>query len=609
MPLVNLPIGKGVHAEGDETSIQDGVSQSYINCYVDGTGAVRRIPAWKQFCDLATAENVDHSVTGIYHSRLHGKVYASSENRIFEILSDSTAVDIQTSMDYLANITQGGLNYIVFRSDPSVLFITKLDKSPVTTANENIVYMQYSSGSYVLGTGVVYIQTTLQITGLYKTATDFIITTTTGNRTLSLTMTAWSEPTYMFQIIASLSPFWTPPTGSSVTTLNLTASTPVSWAEDGTTVFFSARSPIYWISGSTIYSLPATAPQISTTLGYIGGYLLSDDQSSTAVAGDTAYSDDKANGYATWEVYNNELVADALSSLVVQNATYVYNIGDFTIETSYISGDPLNVFATNKGRTYNFGALAKYSVVYDQENIYMLSQVAGSRRIVIFPWGAEPQVISTPVDIPLEQFRNVTDARGYILTMNGSTFYALTFPRCDTTINDVYYSSITLAYHLQGKEWYILGEWSGTAWSSFNITSACYVESFGKMLFGTSMGKIMEFYAPTARVAGDAVLSHEWRDDSSTTWNLPRVVTLSTDLFRPVTQKQCGLYHSRQHRFSYEDDTANGGTFRCEFTTGNITHKTSNGKRADAYWYDVKRGHDREFILNRVQEDVTGLTR
>jgi len=396
---------------------------------------------------------------------------------------------------------------------------------------------------------------------------------------------------------------------TEITGSGLTAGVPPTFCEDSANIFVAANSYIYKISGSSMTALAGNSPAGVTSLIYHGGYIMANGP---AIAGDTTYSDDKTNGYALWEVYNNESKPDRLQTLLLVDSQYIYNIGPETLEVTYTGGNPSNPFELNRGRLSSFGTMAKYSPVYDGEKIRYLSEAA-QRRVVVENQSGVVNIISFPIDIPIEQFERVDDAEGFIMAFRGQNFYCLHFPTANATLAEHYFESITLAYHIQKKQWLILARWDvyQACWTAYRGASFLYIEPWNLRLICGRDGKSYELYDDeTINYTGERAFSHRWRDNNSKTWSNARTISMGTagEYSRPADQYQGGQYLNREHEISYTDMTDAGEMFRAAILSGNINHQVDVTKRSNFYRYNVKCGTN-EFIINTISEDITYLKR
>jgi hypothetical protein len=399
---------------------------------------------------------------------------------------------------------------------------------------------------------------------------------------------------------------------TQLTGVSLTAGEVPTFAEDSATIFFAANSRINaFVSGTTAVSIITTGPINVTSLAYIGGYLKArGDSAVDNVLGDTHYSDDKNNGYAAWEVYNNESRADALQALVVAYEQ-IYNVGRTTLEVSYIDGTV--PFSVNKNAAQHFGTMARYSVAFDGESIYYLAEVTESRKVIHLQGGGAPSIISFPVDIPLERFERVDDARGFILAFAGQNGYALTFPTANTDIDEQPYSAITLFYHLQRKEWLILGKWDAATatYGAYGGVSFTYAEPWGLRLIGGSDGKLYQMReSEYTDYETEYSILHRWRDNGRREWKPYRTIStgkLGEYRNSPLRRGPYGSYYRRQHELVYVDYSDGGEIFRAAIRSGNVSYgTTAKGKRNILYHYNIERGKGR-FVLNGIEEEFDML--
>jgi hypothetical protein len=362
----------------------------------------------------------------------------------------------------------------------------------------------------------------------------------------------------------------------------------------------------------SVTTVVSEVPRNVTWLNYVRGTLMAvgEPAEGSSVPGDTLYSDDKANNYAAWEVYNNESRPDDVKALIVDNER-IYNIGTQSIEVTYFDG--VTPFAADRNSTQIIGTPAPGSVVFDNESIYFLSVVAQSRKLVVMTHGGAPQTISDAISVPLEQMRRVDDAVGFIVAFRGQNFYFIEFPSADITVDEQVYPAITFAYHIQKKQWFIAGQWNGTTgqFERWRGTSFAYVERHGLGLVGGRDGKIYQFQeSTTVDYTKKPELTHKWRDDHSKTWSNPRTVVLHPigGYRLPADQYQCGMYRHRQHEIVFTDDIDAGEMFRAVIKTGYVNHGTDVFKRTAYYRYNAARGVN-DLTITSISEEVSGGSR
>lgn len=381
-------------------------------------------------------------------------------------------------------------------------------------------------------------------------------------------------------------------TATEVTGASFQAGIPVSFTEDRDAVYFAANSYIHRFDGS-LTVMGGQSPRNVKSVAWIKGFLLAagDDATGTPIPGDIWYSDDE--GYATWEVFNNELLPDPVQSIFV-TFSEVYAIGRESVEVAYISGDANNPFASNGAASQPNGTPAPYSVAFDSESIYFLTIIGGSRRLCRLIQGKQKELISFAVDVPVNDITDVSGARAWIQSFRGQAFYVCSFPNANITIGDMTHESITFAFNLKVQEWYIWGKWNTLTgeYQRYPADTFLYIEPWNKRFIGHN-GAIWEvtgnsFNGETIRPSiltgwvsrgaiskpkfvaaytydikrgvGSATTAatfiHRWRNDYNYEWSGPRLVSLGVqgDRRGPSRVFQCGKYQSRQHELIFPDD-------------------------------------------------------
>lgn len=255
----------------------------------------------------------------------------------------------------------------------------------------------------------------------------------------------------------------------------LNTGTPCVFAEDGSNVFIAHGGKIAKLNtgAKTVALLGGNSPDGVTHIVFQKGYLLTNGTS--GIAGDTFYSDDKTNGYEasnSWEVFNNEALPDGCNALVA-GWEEIYALGSHSVEVSY--NDGTTPWAVLSGASMQYGCLAPYSIAMADNTLFWLSNADNARRIVKLQQRT-PQIISTPYDRVLQDLSAVTNARAWIITINGHSFYVITFPTAD----------ITLAYNIRADEWSQWGYWdTGQAeYQRHKINSHAYISGWNKHLIG-----------------------------------------------------------------------------------------------------------------------------
>ena len=385
---------------------------------------------------------------------------------------------------------------------------------------------------------------------------------------------------------------------------NLTSGVPPTFTEDAHHVFVAAASPIHQISGDVVlFNAEGDAPLNVTSLAYLSGFLVAngEDPNGGGLAGDFAYSDtvgeDGVPTYAVWSYENNASKPDALQGLIATADDYLYAIGTESVDVSYISGNVENPFTSNKAAAQPFGTPERHTIAYDSQSIFFLSIIQGNRQIVRLGGGRTPQIIGFPIGVPVQN-ADITGARAHLTGHRGQTFYIITFPQANVTIDDLFFPSLTLAFNIRAEEWAILGQWDDMQGRYGDYLGQSFAYDGTTRLVGGGDGKVYTL-ADESRV-DEPVMMHRWRNDGRMEWGNARSIPLGAigDRIGPKKQRQCGRYYKRQDEFIL----ANGGT-RMSIRTGWRTWGKLGLKISNEYAYDVKRG-DIGVVFDGVEEDI-----
>jgi hypothetical protein len=394
---------------------------------------------------------------------------------------------------------------------------------------------------------------------------------------------------------------------TDITGASLTAGIPPTFTEDRHSVYVAAKSPIYKISGNqALVNAGGQAPINVTSLAYLSGFLVAngDDPAGGGLPGDFAYSDtiggDGVPTYATWSYENNASKPDGLQGLIATPEDYLYAIGTESVDVSYISGNVENPFASNKAASQSFGTPSPHAIAYDSQSVYFPAIIQGNRQIVRLVGGRTPQIIGFPVGVPVQDIADISSATAHMCGHRGQTFYVITFPTANVTIDDLFSPSLTLAFNTKAEEWSILGAWDQYQAQYGAYLGASFAYDGITRFAGGNDGKIYTL-TTESRIDGPIML-HRWRNDGRMEWGNARNIPLGTigDRIGPKKQRQCGRYYKRQDEFIF----ANGGTRTALRTGWRTWGKLSNLKQSNEYAYDLKRG-DTGVVLDGIEEDIT----
>jgi len=384
----------------------------------------------------------------------------------------------------------------------------------------------------------------------------------------------------------------------------LSLNTPPAFAEDAYNVFVAAASPIYKITGDTGAAIAGgQAPVIVTSLAFLSGFLVANgqDPAGGGLAGDFAYSDTQGEDgptYAVWSYENNATKPDALQGLIATPDDYLFAIGTESVDVSYVSGNVESPFSSNKALAQPFGTPERHTIAYDSQSIFFMAVIQGNRQIVRLVGGRTPQIIGFPLGVPVQD-ADITGARGHMVGYRGQTFYVLTLPQANVTIDDLFFPSLTLAFNVRAEEWAILGEWDADQGRYTAAVAQSFAYDGATRYIGGNDGKV---YTLSDGVRADEPLMlHRWRNDGRLEWGAARSLSLGAigDRRTPLKSRQCGRYYKRQDEFILVQ-----GNMRTVIRPGWRTWgKPIDQKISNEYGYDVKRG-DSGVVFNEVTEDI-----
>lgn len=128
--------------------------------------------------------------------------------------------------------------------------------------------------------------------------------------------------------------------------------------------------------------------------------------------------------YATAESSPDNLVR------VITTKSNIWLLGVTSTEVYYNSGNADFPFARVPGAVVSIGCAAVASAARVEDAVYWLSD----KKTVVRTLGYNYETVSTPgIDYQLSGYTTISDAIGFSYTLEGRSFYALTFPTHDKT--------------------------------------------------------------------------------------------------------------------------------------------------------------------------------
>lgn len=232
-------------------------------------------------------------------------------------------------------------------------------------------------------------------------------------------------------------------TVTDLTTIELSANQPVSFATDGTYLFMADGGRVVYTDGTntTGYIADADCPTTVTHVAYLDGYLLVND------AGTNQWQYSNVNDSLTWDAtdfFSASGDADHVRAIRVLNRE-IFLFGDESFEIW--ENDGTSPFVRIPGGFREWGCVAPYSIVEIDDGLVWLDNERHFRTY----GGSQSQIISTPYDREIEQFSTVSDCVGMVVEISGQRFLVFRFTA----------ESRTLVYNIVQQDW---SEWC--LWSS-----------------------------------------------------------------------------------------------------------------------------------------------
>lgn len=390
-------------------------------------------------------------------------------------------------------------------------------------------------------------------------------------------------------------------TSSEVLGAAFTSGNPACFSEDATRIFITAYSGIhvYTVATGAVAILGGQAPVDVTWISVLRGYVITNgtDPLGGSLPGDFAWCLSTLHPTLdVWEYEGNAAKPDGLMAVITTPNDDIFMIGRESIEVNVLTGDATAPFAVIKSASQSYGTPCAASVAYDGQNMYMVVIIAGTRQILRLTGGRTPQLIGFPVGTPMDDITDLTDMRGFVMGAKGRTFYVLTCPSTEITVEGEQQNGITLVFDIRNEEWHVWGNWNSqsTQYEAYRGVSFAYAEPWGnKRLIGGDDGRIYlmddshsfgpdpirmvlrtghrthgtirwkncieyayDFKAGVGNVdCPSPAFSHRWRNDGSLEWSTPRVINMGAVGDRSVPQKsrQCGRYRKRQDELIFSD--------------------------------------------------------
>lgn len=373
-------------------------------------------------------------------------------------------------------------------------------------------------------------------------------------------------------------------TGSGVvTTTDLTSdalntNATVISCTDGTYVYAANGGKIVYTDGtatSSTYIADVDCPTAVSHVAYLDSYILCN-----SVGTNKFYFSDVGNGlsWTATSFFSAASNPDYITALHVLNRE-IFLFGKQTVEIWENDGE--SPFSRIPGGTINSGLIAPYSVIQTEDSLFWLDH---NRHFVRFQNGRLSR-ISTPYDKELKSFTTVTDARGYLVEIDGRPLLVWTFTgEKETLVYDFqldswsrwyYWNIATGEYerflgnaHLWVPDWgiHLVGDRrAATIFEMDSDLNSDYGAPIrmkkltGHIDYGTTRMKRSEEMRIRAKrgavaTSSEPMMMIRWRNDNSS-WSNERWLSLGSEGDREIVMQEfrTGAFRTRQYEFVVSD--------------------------------------------------------
>lgn len=206
-----------------------------------------------------------------------------------------------------------------------------------------------------------------------------------------------------------------------------TSSGHISMADNGTQlIIVDGTNNGHIVTASTLSDITDGDFPAATSVVFHDGYFIVSEAASGRIWVSKLYDGTSWNGldFATAEANSDDLVGLGTTQ---QN---IWLLGAQSVEIYYASGNPDFPFDRVPGAIIDLGCASIASIVEIQGHIYWLSD----KGTIVRNEGYSYQKISNEfIEYQMSTYSVVSDATSYTYTLEGITFYVITFPTADKT--------------------------------------------------------------------------------------------------------------------------------------------------------------------------------
>tara|TARA_R110000772_G_scaffold90767_1_gene187034 strand:- start:76 stop:1395 length:1320 start_codon:yes stop_codon:yes gene_type:complete len=232
----------------------------------------------------------------------------------------------------------------------------------------------------------------------------------------------------------------------------------VDMADNGFEVAIVSSDKGFIATTSTVTQITDVDFRIPSSVSFQDGYFIFSEKDTAVIFRSEALDGFSYNGlnFATAEYDSDDL------RRVFSDRDELWAIGLNTLEFWYNDGSTALSFTPTQGKVYETGCLARDTVKKIDNSILWLGSDDRGGRIVWRAGGGAPARVSThAIEMKLDEATNPEDAYALTFTIEGHSFYVLTFS-----------DFITFVYDVSTGFWSEWQTWDKSDWSPIGFTNA-----------------------------------------------------------------------------------------------------------------------------------------
>lgn len=272
-------------------------------------------------------------------------------------------------------------------------------------------------------------------------------------------------------------------TGERTEIGTISGSNPCIFADDGNTMRIATGSQDYQFVADTLTVIDDLDLKPGNSVAYMNQQMINDSDGGQFQVSDVGVPGSIAsNNFATAESSPD----DTIRVYTFNERLYLFGDKDST-ETWWNSGTGNPPFDRVQGGTMNMGISSPYSAASTSDYTYYL----GFDKTVYRFSATQIESVTPPVIAAAFQELTTSDARSYVVNIEGMSFYVINFPTAGQTY----------AYNEDGNAWFQLS----TGADESNYIGTSYAEAYGKKLIASG-GDVLELDLDTYTDNGVTVI-------------------------------------------------------------------------------------------------------